>query len=105
MDGRLGVLRDLIARSPVDVVEAFHPPPMGDISLGDALEAWPGKAIWVGFPGGTYQLGPAATTELAVGLAHEAVGSGRVAIAASTENIVSNENLLALTAVLEGYSG
>ena len=103
MDGRLGVLRDLIARSPVDVVEAFHPPPMGDLPLGDALEAWPGKAIWVGFPGGIYELGPGATTELAHTLAREAAGSGRVAVAASTENIVSNENLLALTAVLERY--
>ena len=42
-----------------------------------------------------------ATAEHAVGIVAEALGSGRVAIAASTENIVSNENLLALMRALE----
>jgi hypothetical protein len=103
MDGRLGCLRDLIARCPVDIVEAFHPPPMNDLTLAEALAAWPDKAIWVGFPGAIYELGPEATAEHAAALVGEARGSGRVGIAASTENIVSNENLLALMGVLEHY--
>ncbi|MHB1134680.1 MAG: hypothetical protein ACYC4L_20090, partial [Chloroflexota bacterium] len=88
MDGRLGSLKDLIAKSPIDIVEAFHPTPMGDLGLAEALAAWPNKAIWVGFPGATYALGPQATRERALELLSE-MGSGeRVAIEASTENQV-----------------
>ena len=101
MDGRLASLKDLIARSPIDVVEAFHPIPMGDLPLAEALAAWPDKAIWLGFPGAIYALGSVATREHALDLLREAGSGERLAIAMSTENIVSNENLLALTSVLE----
>jgi hypothetical protein len=101
MDGRLGVLKELIAQTPIDIVEAFHPEPMGDLPLADALAAWPDKVIWLGFPGGVYALGPQATRECALGLLREAGSGDRLAVAMSTENLVSNENLLALTGVLE----
>jgi hypothetical protein len=101
MDGRLASLKDLIGQTPIDIVEAFHPPPMGDLPLGEALAAWPEKAIWVGFPGGVYELGTQATREGGLDLLAEAGAGDRLAVAMSTENIVSNENLLALTSVLE----
>ena len=101
MDGRVAVLKDLIAQTPIDIIEAFHPPPMGDLSLGEALKLWKDKVIWVGFPGSVYQFGPKATKRYTVGLLRE-IGSGeRVVVTMSTENLVSNENLLALTSVLE----
>ncbi|MHB0877851.1 MAG: hypothetical protein ACYC5O_17575 [Anaerolineae bacterium] len=53
-DGSILPLRDEIARSPIDVVEAFTPPPMGDISVGDAKAAWPDKVIWSNFPGSIF---------------------------------------------------
>src|SRR5512133_1250444 len=101
MDGRLACLKDLIAKTPIDIVEAFHPIPMGDLPLSEALAAWPEKSIWLGFPGGVYELGPSATRELALDLLREAGAGERLAIAMSTENLVSNENLIALTSVLE----
>ena len=101
MDGRLRALKDLIAESPVDIVEAFHPPPLGDLPIGEALAAWPDKAIWVGFPGPVYAQGPEATQHYARELLAQIGAGDRVAIAMSTENQVSNENLLALTSVLE----
>jgi hypothetical protein len=104
MDGRLACLKDLIAKTPIDIVEAFHPIPMGDLPLDEALAAWPDKAIWLGFPGGVYQLGPQATRELAVNLLREAGSGERLAIAISTEELVSNENMLALASVLERAS-
>jgi hypothetical protein len=100
MDGRVGSLKHLIADTPIDIVEALHPPPMGDLSLADALAAWPDKAIWVGFPGSVYSLGPEATRVYAREML-ATVGTGeRLVIQMSTENLVSNENLLALTEVL-----
>ena len=101
MDGRLGALAELIARTPIDIVEALHPPPMGDLPLGRALSLWKDKAIWVGFPGSVYMHGPGATRAYALDLLREAGSGERLAIEMSTENLVSNQNLLALTSVLE----
>ncbi|HEY81755.1 MAG TPA: hypothetical protein G4O01_00500 [Dehalococcoidia bacterium] len=101
MDGRVGVLKDLIARTPIDIIEALHPPPMGDLPIGEALSLWQDKVIWVGFPGSVYSLGPEATKKHALNLLREVVPGERLCIAMSTENIVSNENLLMLTSVLE----
>lgn len=101
MDGRIGALKDLIAGIPIDIIEALHLPPMGDLPIGEALALWPDKAIWVGFPASEYVLGPQATMDHALHLLKE-VGTGeRLVIEMSTENLVSNENLLSLTSVLE----
>jgi hypothetical protein len=101
MDGRIGVLKDLVARTPIDIIEALHPPPMGDLPVGEALSLWSDKAIWLGFPGSIYELGPQATKEFALQLLGEVGAGDRLAIAMSTENQVSNDNLRMLTAVLE----
>lgn len=100
MDGRLSSLAQLIARTAIDIVEAFHPPPMGDLPLAEALSLWQDKAIWLGFPGADYQLGPQAVRERALALLKEAAPGDRLAVAMSSENLVSNENLIALTSVL-----
>lgn len=101
MDGRVGVLKDLIAKTPIDIIEALHPPPMGDLPIGEALATWPDKVIWVGFPGSVYALGPEATRKGALELLRDVVPGERLGIAMSTENIVSNENLRVVTSVLE----
>jgi hypothetical protein len=101
MDGTLAVLKKLIAQTPIDVVEAFHPPPIGNVTLKEALEAWPNKAVWVGFPGPIYAFGPQATIRYMLDLLREAIPGDRVVIEMSTENLISNENLIALTSVLE----
>lgn len=49
MDGRLRSLKNLIGEAELDVVEALTPPPMGDLSVAEAREAWPGKALWINF--------------------------------------------------------
>ena len=101
MDGRLRNIKELIAKTAIDIIEAFHPPPMGDLPISDALAAWPDKAIWVGFPGSVYALGPDATRDYALDLLTEAGTGERLVVEMSTENLVSNENLLALASVLE----
>ena len=102
MDGRLKVLKDLIAQTQIDIVEALHPPPMGDLLVRDALACWPDKSVWLGFLSSVYDFGPEKVRDFALDLLRE-VGSGeRLVMAMSTENLVSNENLLALTSVLEG---
>lgn len=45
MDGALKCLKDLIPKTGLDVVEAFTPPPLGDLSLSEARESWNEKII------------------------------------------------------------
>jgi hypothetical protein len=49
MDGSLAALKYSIAETDLDIIEAFTPPPMGDLSIREAREAWPGKALWINF--------------------------------------------------------
>ena len=102
MDGRLAAIADLIGQTAIDIVEGFHPPPMGDLALDAALDLWPDKSLWVGFPSSVYDMGPEATAAYARQLLAAAGSGERVAVAMSTENLVDNDNLLALTSVLEG---
>ncbi len=50
VDGFVRGIEHLIARCDLDVIEALTPRPMGDISISEALEAWPDKAVWCNFP-------------------------------------------------------
>jgi hypothetical protein len=50
VDGFVRGIEHLIARCDLDVIEALTPRPMGDISISEAQEAWPDKAIWCNFP-------------------------------------------------------
>jgi hypothetical protein len=51
MDGRLKCLKDIMPDTGLDVIQAFTPPPMGDLSIRDARSAWGDRlAIWVNIP-------------------------------------------------------
>ncbi|MCX8161539.1 MAG: hypothetical protein N3E44_00910 [Candidatus Bathyarchaeota archaeon] len=58
MDGRLKTLKDLIARTKLDAIEAFTPPPGGDLPVSEAKEAWKGKVIWMNFPEAVFLRSP-----------------------------------------------
>jgi uroporphyrinogen-III decarboxylase len=49
LDGRLRALKDAIAAAPFDIVEAFTPAPVGDVTVAEARAAWPDKALWLNF--------------------------------------------------------
>ena len=48
-DAHTRLLREAIARSQVDYIEAFTPWPVGDMSVAEARAAWPDKVLWVNF--------------------------------------------------------
>ena len=101
MDGRVGVLKDLIAKTPIDIIEGLTTPPVGDLPIGEALSLWKDKAIWAGFAGSVLILGPEPVKKLALNLLRE-IGSGdRLVAELSTEIILSDENMLLLTSILE----
>jgi len=103
-DGRLDGLKELIAKCPQDVIEAFHPPPMGDLPLREALDLWKNKVILVGFPGSVYALGTEAVRKHIIDLLRSVIPGDRLGIEASTENLVSDEHLLVLSTILEKSS-
>ena len=77
--------------------------PLDKIAIGDRLRpADPDKALWIGFPGSIYALGPEETRRYTLDLLRDMAPGERVVVEMSTENLVSNENLLAVTSVLEG---
>ena len=49
MDGRLASIAALVGQSSFSIVEAMTPPPMGDVSVAEARQLWPGKALWLNF--------------------------------------------------------
>jgi hypothetical protein len=49
MDGRLKSLTEDIAAAEFDIIEALTPSPMGDVSVKEARQAWPRKALWINF--------------------------------------------------------
>jgi hypothetical protein len=104
MDGRLGKLAELIGKSKVDIVEAFTPPPMGDLSVDKALAVWPGKVIWMNFPSAISTLPHRPTSEVKDYLIEQLrllIPGERVALIISTENRVPEENMMAIVDVME----
>ena len=72
---------DLVKQTGVPAVEAFTPPPCGDLSLADARKAWgPDTVIWVNFPETLFLLGKQQTYEYTVDLLEQDKGSGRLVI-------------------------
>jgi len=101
MDGRLGALKNLIAKCPQDGIEAFHPPPMGDLPIHEALTLWKDKFIAVGYPGSVLALGPEAVKKHLLNLLRSVIPGDRIILIASTENLVPDDCLLAMTDIME----
>jgi hypothetical protein len=44
------VIADAIAETSLDYLEAFTPAPDTDMTLAQARQAWPDKALWINYP-------------------------------------------------------
>jgi len=99
MDGKLMALKDLIAKTDLDVIEAFTPPPMGDLSLKEAKALWKGKIISLNFPESVFLEGPDVVQKHILSLLREA-SPGDNFILSITEDIPAKyreTGLLAIT--------
>jgi len=102
MDGNNGAWAHLLAESALDYIEAFTPAPDTDMTLEQALEAWPDKVLWINFPSSLHLASIEKikqTTREIVELAHQ---TNRVIIGI-TEDIPPDrwqENLLAISEVI-----
>ena len=57
-DGKIKAVKDLVASSPIDLIESLTPPPEGDMTLAEARAAWPDKLFWANINLGCYELAP-----------------------------------------------
>jgi len=72
----LNSLKDVIGEIGADVIEAFTPPPIGDLSLSDARSAWGNDTvIWINFPETIFYNGPEYTKDYTRDLLEEDKGN------------------------------
>jgi hypothetical protein len=80
-NSNLSAFMDLVKQGGVPVIEAFTPPPVGDVSLADARRLWgPDVVIWVNFPETLFLLGRQATYDYTMDLLQQDKASGRLVI-------------------------
>ncbi len=86
MDGRLKALKNLIAKTRLDAIEAFTPPPGGDLPPREAKEAWSDKAVWMNFPEEVFLRTPEEIERYTTALLEE-IAPGESFIISVTEDI------------------
>jgi len=105
MDGKLKCLKTLISKTVLDVVEAFTPPPVGDLKLAEAKAAWKDKVISLNFPESVVLEGVDAVEKQVMKILSEADRGDNLIITVS-EDIPSKyrwASLATITEVLKRY--
>jgi len=102
MDGRLKSLKQEIAAAEFDILEAMTPSPMGDVSVREAREAWPDKALWINFTSSVHIEPPAAIEAHTRQLLLEAGGKRGFAISVTEDAPVAalEKSLQVISSVL-----
>jgi hypothetical protein len=70
-DANCRALADMIAETDLDYIEAFTPAPDTDMTLGEARQAWPDKAIWINFPSSAHLRSGATVAQITIDLLNE----------------------------------
>jgi len=86
MDGKLDRLKHAIADSKVDIIEAFTPPPDGDLSVSEARAIWKDKVLWINYPASLHLKSPEEIRAFTLELLRQAVPGDRFLIS-NTENL------------------
>jgi len=76
-DGSNRPLLQALKRTDLPVIEAFTPPPWGDLSVAEAKAAWSDKVIWVNFPGALFLEPAEVIYDYALKLIEEGAPGGR----------------------------
>jgi uroporphyrinogen decarboxylase-like protein len=105
MDGNLRSLQGEIGEAEFDIVEAMTPPPMGDVSVKEAREGWPGKALWINFTSSIHIEPPEVIEEHTRSLVEEAGTSRGFAISVTEDAPVEalEKSLAVISRVLRDY--
>lgn len=98
MDGMLRQIADVVAQTDLPVIEAFTPPPDGNLSVKEARKRWPQKTLWLNFPSSIHLSPPDDITRMTHELVEEA-GSAEGFLIGVTENIPASVGTRSLEAI------
>jgi hypothetical protein len=98
MDGMLRQVADCIARTDLPVMEAFTPPPDGNLSVREARVAWPEKVLWLNFPSSVHMAPPEKIERVTRELVDEA-GTCEGFAVGITENMPAHAALRSMQAI------
>ncbi len=84
-DGKLKGLENLIAETKLDFIDAFTPPPIGDLPIEEARACWPDKVILCNFPGNVFFKSKEEIEKYTIGLLRK-IAPGNNFILVTTEN-------------------
>ncbi len=106
-DGSNRPLVKALARTDLPVIEAFTPPPMGDLTVREARAAWPDKVVWVNFPGCLFVEPYEAIKAYALALLQEGAPGGRFVLGCTEDFPMSEfeKTFGAMHAALLEYQG
>jgi hypothetical protein len=107
LDGNNKLWAKAVAESALDYVEAFTPAPDCDMSVADALAAWPDKVLWINFPSSIHLASIETIEDTTRQLIREAAPGNRFIIGI-TEDIPHDrwqENMLAVSRVIDEEAG
>ena len=106
-DGSIRPLLHALAQTDLPVIEAFTPPPMGDVTVAEAKVAWPDKVVWVNVPGNLFLETPDVTEAYILRLLEHGAPGGRLVIGCTEEFPVaeSKETFTAVGRAIARYEG
>ncbi len=100
MDGMMKWLVDNVRKTDLDVIEAFTPPPDGNLPLAEARQAWQGKVVSINFPSSVHIFDPEDIRDMTIGLLQEAA-PGNGFIIGVTENIPKSVGVRSLSVIAD----
>jgi len=100
MDGMMRSLVDCVAETPLDVIEAFTPPPDGNLPLAEARAAWKDKVIWINFPSSIHLASPADVKRRTIEMLRDCAPGDRFAVSV-TENVPADVIVRSFTVITE----
>jgi hypothetical protein len=84
-DGHNLPLKDCLASVDIDIIEAFTPPPMFDMTIAQAKAAWPDKVLSINFPGTLFSEPGAVIEKYTCEYMEEAGNEGKFVIGCTEE--------------------
>ncbi|MGQ9733159.1 MAG: uroporphyrinogen decarboxylase family protein [Candidatus Zipacnadales bacterium] len=103
MDGMMRPLKQAVAETTIDIIEAFTPPPDGNLPLEEARATWQDKALWINFPSSVHLATPERIREVTRELIYQG-GTQPGFLIGVTENIPAVVGTQSLEAIAEALS-
>ncbi len=80
LDGMMRDLREPTARCKLDLICAFACAPDGDVTIGEAMEWWPGKVFWINYPSSVHLKSPEEIERDTIALLQDAAPATRLLV-------------------------